>query len=344
MDRLSVEISWTSLWRILLMGVFVVSLYLMREAIIAVLLAIFISIALDSLVQRLVKWHIPRPLGTVLVFVTVLSIAIMLLSYAVPIVIVELRGIFQSFGSTAAQIFNFDSALQVRIIDVITMNLDKVTNFLRSGDLSLFEIVQKVMGGASFVFAVLVLSFYLTASQDGVARFLRAIFPVNLEDKVLSIYYRSKRKIEYWVRARLILGVVVGIMVFLGLWFGGIRYSLLIAFIAGIFELVPIIGPILAGAIGVIVAIAQSPSLGIFTLLLFLGVEQIENHVLVPLVVRKAIDMHPVVILVALLGGYQIGGITGMLLSAPAAIVLQELIDDWMETKSRDRAAMQEGK
>lgn len=345
MNRLFIEISWASLWRVFIMGGLVLLLIMAREAVATLLLAIFISTALDGIVHKMETWRIPRLLGTVIVFVTGLSIFIALLSYAVPIAVVEFRGLFNSFGELAAEMFSFDADLQSGISEFVTRNLDKWTNLLRSNDESLIEMIQKIMGGATFVVAVIVLSFYLTASRDGVAKFLRAIFPVELEDKVLNIYYRSKRKIEYWVKAQLILGVIVGIMVFVGLSIGGVRYRLLLALISAVLEVVPIIGPIVAGAFGVVVALTQSTGLAFYVLLLFLGVQQIENNILVPILMRKAIDVHPVVILVALLGGYEVGGITGMLLAVPAAVVSQELIDDWIDMKSKNREGKtEEGK
>jgi predicted PurR-regulated permease PerM len=319
------------------MSGFVLLLYLGRNALATVLLAIFISTALDGIVYRLEKWKIPRLIGTIMVFVSGLSIILGLLAYVIPIAIVELKGLFISFGDTTAELFDFDTALQLHITELIETNLNNISNFLRSPDASIFDIAQKVMGSATFVLATLVVSFYLTASKDGVARFLRAVFPAKLEDKVLSIYYRSKRKIEYWVQAQFILGVIVGSMVFIGLMLGDVKYKFLLAILAGVFELIPIVGPILAGAVAVVVALSQSPGLGMYVVLLFLVIQQIENNILVPVVMKRAINVHPVVILIALLGGYQVGGITGMLLAVPAAVVSQELIDDWIALKSRDR-------
>lgn len=337
MNRLSLEVSWASLWRILIMGGFVLLLYFAREAVAALLLAIFLSTALEPAVYRLEQWRIPRILGTVAVYLAVVSFFVVLLSTALPLAIVELKGVMGSFGNLAAELFSFDKELQTRMVSIVNKNLDKTTNFLRSDDASLVEMARTLLGGISFAVAVLVLSFYLSASRDGVARFLRAVFPANLEDNVLSLYYRAKKKIGYWVKAQLMLAAIVGVLVFLGLLLGHVKYKLVLALLAAVFEIIPIVGPVLAGAVAVIVALSQSTGLGAYVLFLFLVVQQVENHVLVPIVMQKAIDIHPVVILITILGGYQVAGIVGMLLAVPAAVVLQEVVEDWIAAKARTK-------
>ena len=128
---------------------------------------------------------------------------------------------------------------------------------------------------------------------------------------------------------------MVGTTVFIGLWALGVKQILVLAVIAAVFELIPVVGPIFAGAIAIAVVAGESLQLGFYVLLLFLAIQQIENQLLVPLVMKRAVGINPVILLVALLGGAQIGGVIGMLVAIPVAVLLQEILDEWVAVKGQ---------
>ncbi|MBI2010666.1 MAG: AI-2E family transporter [Candidatus Colwellbacteria bacterium] len=328
-----IEISWGSLWRILMMAGFVIVLYLTRETVAILLLALIISTAFEPAVARMQKWRIPRLLGTIIVFLIFLTILAFVVYAIFPIALLELNSLFKNLSGLANQFLGIETPAEV--INLIGPDLTNVSNVLLSGGVPFLAILGRLLGGVAFALAVLVLSFYLTVSRDGVEKFLRAVFPETMEDRVLQLYRRTRRRIGRWFQAQIVLSLVVGFMVFIGLWILGVEQRLVLAIIAALFELVPVVGPIFAGALAVAIALADSVSLGLYVLLLFLGIQQLENQVLVPLVMRRALGIHPVIILVALLGGVQIAGILGMLVAIPVTVFLQEVVEDWMRIKSR---------
>jgi predicted PurR-regulated permease PerM len=334
-NRLNIEVSWTTLWRVLILIGLVSIVYFAKNAVIVLLLAIFLSSALDALVIRLESWRVPRLLGTILVFLGFLSVMAVLIYTIVPIAILELRGIFNNLDGVFGDILELGIPPQVS--DFINNNLESISNMLFAGGASFFEIVGRLLGGITSFIAVLVTAFYLTLSRDGVGRFLRAIFPEDLEDNVLSVYYRSKKKIGRWFQAQLILSLIIGFLVFIGLWVLGVKYSLILAIFAAVFEIVPIVGPVFAGGLAVTVGLSQSFSMGMYVLILFLVIQQLENHILVPLVMKKAVDIHPVIILISILGGLEIAGFVGMILAVPAAVIAGEIVEDWVARKEMGR-------
>jgi len=334
MSKQTIEISWRSLWRVVALIVFVAALYLMREAAVIILLALVISTALHPPVGYLEKKKIPRILGTIIIFLVFFALLAFILYAMVPIVILELNSLLRDLAGLANQFFSIRAPSN--IIELITPNLNGLTNLLLSGSVPLLEILSRLLGGITFVIAVLVLSFYLTISREGVDRFLRAVFPVAMEDKVLQLYGRTKKKIGRWLQAQIVLSVVIGAVVFIGLKFLGIEQALVLGVIAGLFELVPVAGPIFAGAFAVVVAASHSLNLALYVLIFFVAVQQLEGHVLVPLVMKRTVGIHPVIVLVALLGGAQIAGVVGMLLAVPAAVFLQEVAEDWKVSSRMD--------
>jgi len=333
MTHAKLDISWVSLWRIIVMAGLVLVAYLVRETISILLLALVISTAFAPVVGYFEKLRIPRILGTIFVFLIALTILAFVVYTIVPITLLELSGLFENLGGLAEQFLGITSPTE--ITNFIDTDLSSLTNVLLSGGVPFLEVLGRLLGGVAFAVAVLVLSFYLTISRDGVERFLRAILPTSQEKKAVELYKRTRKKIGRWFQAQLLLSLVVGISVFVGLWFLGVDQSLVLAVIAAIFELVPLVGPIFAGALAVAVVMGESLQLGFYVLLLFLAIQQIENQLLVPLVMRRAVGINPVLILVALLGGAQIAGIIGMLVAIPAVVFLQEILNDWVATKDR---------
>lgn len=338
MNHLLVEISWTSLWRILAMAGLVLAAYLSRDAIIILLLAMFISSIADSLVDNLETRRVPRILGTIIVFFLALLILSLIIYAVLPIAILELTGLFNNFGDVVGEILKSDAPN--KLINLVNLDLNNLADILLSGSASVLGILGKLIGGVKSFIAVFVLSFYLTASRGGVERFLRAVFPGNMENNVLILYNRAKKKISKWFEAQLFLGLIIGVVTFIGLSLLGVKYSLILAIIAGVLEIIPMVGPVFAGAISIIVALSQSSALGFYVLILFIIIQQVENHTLVPLVMRKAIDMHPAITLIALLIGVQIAGFAGMLLAVPVTVVAREIMDDWASQKQRNREGL----
>ena len=197
------------------------------------------------------------------------------------------------------------------------------------------DISTKFLGGLTFTVSVFVLSFYLTVDRGGVERFLRTVIPSIYEDRVLDIYFRIRKKIGRWFIGQLFLSFTIGLAVFLGLTLLGVKYSLVLGIVAGLFELVPYVGPIFSGSLSILVGLSTSLSLGIYTLILFIIIQQIENHLLVPTVTHLTTSLSPVVTLVSLLIGTKVFGFVGLVLAVPAAVLLQEIIEDWSISSKR---------
>lgn len=331
-----ITISWGTLWRVLAMLALAVVLFIARNIFVALFLAIVISSALDPIVTWLEKRKIPRILGTLAIYI-LLIFFIALLAYAiVPIALSEFNTLLGSVGKYSGTVFEFIDTSG--IIESINQSLAKVTNLLLSGSTSLLDIGTKFLGGLMATLSVFVLSFYLTVGRDGVERFLVAILPAVYEPKILDLYGRIRRKIGRWLSGQIVLSLGVGLLTFIGLWILGVRYSLILGILAGVFELVPYVGPIFSGSIAVLVGLTNSLSVAFYVLVLFIIIQQLENHVLVPAVTNLTTSLEPVIILVALLIGAQVFGFVGLVLAVPAAVLLQEIINDWSAAKARRRS------
>lgn len=336
MAKMELEITWSSLWRVFAVCVLGLVIVFAKDALLALFLAIIISSALDTPVAFLKdRLKIPRILGTASIFGLGIIFLALLVYIILPVVTLEISSLAGMLSGTAAGALFSDvsSAIKMGTNQFSLVTLGQLTETLFKGTSPVLTTIGNILSGVAFGFSVLIISFYLTLTRDGVGRFLRAVLPERLEDGVLTVYYRSKKKIGKWLQAQLFLSVVIGVLVSGGLWILGVKYSLVIGLLAAMFEIMPVVGPIFSGAVGTLIALSDSFTLGMYTLLLFLVIQQLENHLLVPIFMKRVVDIHPVVALFSLLAGFQLLGVPGMIVAVPVAVVVQDVIEARMEQK-----------
>ncbi len=334
----SLEISWLSLWRILFMLIFAVALYYLREVLLILFLALIISSALDAPITYLEKKKIPRIIGTLLIFLAVVGVLAALLYVVVPIALVEFKGLFTSFENSSLSNLRSSLGISKQTIKSIEANLSGFTDALFSGSASFFNLISSIFGGIIFLVSVFILSFYLSVNRDGVEKFLRAVLPLTWEEYVIDVYLRVRRKMGLWLQGQLVLSLAVGATTFIGLLILGVDYSLFLGIMAGILEMVPIVGPVFTGVIAFLVAVSTSWTLGVSVIVLFVIIQQMESHLLIPIVMRKTIGLHPVVVVISLLAGSQLAGFVGLILAVPSAVIIEELIEDWAARKHQSKS------
>lgn len=331
------DISWESLFRIVAIVVGAAIIYSGLNVILGFFLAIVIAAALDGPITWLQKKRIPRIVGALGIFLIGFVVLAALVYAVVPLAISEFTSLFSD--TTRYQSAGAGSILGVvkisQVANLLIERFNAIANSLITGEISLLAVGSFLLGSVFLTLAVFVLAFYLTVGQDGVERFILAVVPPAYEDYALDLYFRVRHKIGKWLKAQMILSVIVGFAVYAGLWFLDVRYALLLALIAGIFEIIPFVGPIFSGTVAVILSLSSSLTVALYTLALFVIVQQIEGHVLVPAVMRYATSLNPALVIVALMLGGAVFGFPGLILAVPAAVLLQEVAEDWTANKAK---------
>jgi predicted PurR-regulated permease PerM len=195
---------------------------------------------------------------------------------------------------------------------------------------------QGVFGTASAVFSgifsfvlIIVLSFYFAVQERGIENFLRIILPFSNEEYAINLWERSKTKIGKWMQGQLLLAVLIFVLVYLGLTIFGVPYAMSLAILAGVLEIIPVFGPILSAIPGVVIAFTVGgPTLAAVVAGFYLLVQQFESHLIYPLVVRKVVGVPPILVILALIIGVQLGGFLGVLISVPVAAAFMEFVED----------------
>ncbi|MBU4348454.1 AI-2E family transporter [Patescibacteria group bacterium] len=338
-DKIQLEIGWFSIWRVVFVGLIIAFFYFTKDVLLAVLLSIVISSALDPFITFLEEHKIPRVLGALFVLIFLILLIAILLYIIIPIALTELNILITNLSNSDIPILGLEKMSE--ITSSFTESISRLAGMLFSGGTSLFDLVSKFLGGIALTISVFVLSFYLSVDRRGVEKFLRAILPPICEDEVLNVYFRTRLKIGKWLKGQIFLSLTVGVLVYIGLSLLGVKYSLVIAILAAVLELIPFVGPIVSGAIAVIVALSQSQIIAVYVLIFFVVVQKSESSFLTPVFMKLTTGLNPAVILIAIIAGGQMAGVIGLILAVPGAVLIQEVINHWSEIKMKRKAQIE---
>lgn len=188
--------------------------------------------------------------------------------------------------------------------------------------------VWKLVGGIFGVVTILILTFYLLVDLDALLRFFIRLFPRPSRDRAHDATHRVTAKVSAWLGGQLLLGAIIGSSAAVGLWLMGVPYFYVLALLAAVGELIPVVGPILSAIPAGLVALTVSPALALGVLIFFIVQQQVENHLLVPKIMSRQVGISPVVVISALLIGGSLLGIVGAILAIPTAAILQVLFEE----------------
>jgi predicted PurR-regulated permease PerM len=335
MEKQKIEISWSSLWRVLAMIILGLALFYMKNVIGMLIVAVILSSALHGPVTYLEKKKIPRLLSVITIYLVGIGVIALLLYTIVPVTLIQLKYLLTHISNLKIPILDLFGS--VDIVSKINQGISGLVDALFYGGGNITNFISVFLGNVFFAVVSLVLAFYLTLSRDGVEKFIRAILPLSKEEYAVSLYLRTRKKLGRWLSGQLILSFIVGFLTFIALLVLGVDYALVLALIAGIFELIPYVGPIVVGAITFLIILPQSLTTALIAIFVFFIIHQIEGHVLVPFVMSKAIGTDPLIILIAVLAGAEIAGIVGALVAVPFGIIFEEIVDEWSVRKRRVR-------
>jgi len=332
METKTIDVSWKTLWKIVIFAVLIGVLYEGRQILLGLFLAVIISSGLEGVVDILeARIKFPRSVSVIFIFLAALITFIIIVYTVVPFLLVEINTIFAGVSASSLGAWSF--LLNFQTSQSVSATVSKISTQLVSSQSSPISLFSSAVGSFGLAIAVIISSFYLSLGHDGVEKFLKIVTPPDYEETTMRIYSKSKQLIGAWFRMQLLLSLIMGCTVWIGLSLLGVKYAFLIAVLAAFFELVPFLGPILSGAIAIVAALLTSTTLAIYTLIFFLVAQQFESNILIPLLSRRSVGLHPVIVIVALLIGATIGGALGVIISVPAAAVFQEVVQDWSSKK-----------
>lgn len=325
-----------SVWTIFKVALAVLALFLIWK-LWGIIVMVFIALALAALIDPFADWfekrRIPRALAVLVIYVVLFGLLGLALISLIPPILTEVSELVKNFGGLWERAVGaFVNVQEVSARYGVEQNIESA---LRSFETGLSNAIGSALGTirgffggiVSFVI-VLVLTFYMVVEQDAVRKALRAVAPPDYHAYLSGLATRMQHKIGLWLRGVLVLMLVIGVLSYIGLLILGVDYALVLALVAGLAEVIPYAGPIIAAIPAVILAFAQEPIKGLFVIVLYFAIQQLENNLLVPKVMQRAVGLNPVVSIVALLIGAKLAGVLGAVLAIPVATALSVLFHD----------------
>lgn len=304
-----------------------------------IILLLFVSFILASALNPLVKWssrhRIPRPVTILFVYLLVIAALIGIVAIIAPPLIKETLGLLQVISNyLGVSEFSVNGLAELDLRQV-SSSLDEYRSLIQQFTGSLSSAINIIVSAFTSVFVFLtlmVLTFYLLLSLDHFATVFAWALPGSKEEK-FNTARRMLEKVQvalgHWVRGQFLLMLIIGSVTYVGLLLLGIPYAVPLAILAGLLEILPNLGPLMAAIPAILVALfLVNPVAALFVVIFYTMLQQFENTLVVPKIMEDAVDVKPLVTIVVMLIGFQILGVIGALLAIPIFITVRSLVMD----------------
>jgi len=329
---LKIEISHRTIVFTVLFLFFLWFLYQIRHILVILFVGVIFMAALNPLVERLEKLKIPRGISALLVYLIIFSFIGLILAGVIPplvsqtsTLISRLPSYYESFG-----FWGIDS-------NIINSQINYLLERLGSISVDLIKMTIGLLGNFIIIFTLIFVSFYLLLERKYLNEYLNKLFG-SADKKVGKIINKIEKRLGEWVRAQIALMIIVGIMSYIGLRLLGVDFALPLALLAGALEIVPNIGPVLSAIPAILAGLVISPLMGLAVLALYFLVQQLENHIIVPQIMKREVGVNPLVTILALVAGFKIGGVVGAVLAIPFIILIETVLKEIFLSKETQEA------
>jgi len=317
----NIELSWRVFFKIFLFILFLIFIWEVRNIILILITSMIFSAGIEVWARFLAnKIKIPYFLSVVLIFLGIFGFLSIIFYFLTPIFLGELK----SAIPTILNLNKKEIILSYPFLKEIIENFqDKIGFYLAN----LKNLTLNLLGGAINLFLIVVISFYLSIQGRNVlGSFLNYFLPDIWIRRIIILWEISQLKFAQWFMAEIILMIIVGFLAFIGFSIVGVPHSGLLGILSGVLEIVPFIGPTISAFAAGVIGLSEGIKTGILAVLVMIIIQQLENHVIVPNLMKQKINMNPVIVILSLMIGAKIAGIIGVLISIPFVGALIEIL------------------
>jgi predicted PurR-regulated permease PerM len=332
---------------VILLIFFLLVLYQIRNLLVPIILAFVVAYVVEPIVGFLYeRLKLKRPAAIVLIYLTILAVFIAIPIFTIPQVIAQVTGLVENGPNYVEQLGQFLERLEQPIqigsftiptdelpldqaYQAISENLLNILQTVGTQSLSIFgSVASATFSTLGWTLVILVVSFYIVMDRRQLTGSVVDLFPVEYQNDLRMLGREISLTWNAFLRGQLILFAIMGVSIFLLATIIGLPNALLLGLISGLAEFIPNLGAILAAIPAVLIAFFQADAswlgrtmspfwFAVVVLGLYILAQQIENLVLVPRVIGRSLNLHPVVVFVGAIAGASVAGILGVLLAAP---------------------------
>jgi len=307
------------------------------------LVAGLIALVLNPLVHGLERARVPRYAGTFVVYAAFVAVVVLFVALVWPPIVQQLRNLATALPGMALQAgdtvdrlqrFSDGAGLGIDVRQQLTAALSAASDHIPQFTTSVVDVGVTVVRQVTYGIIIVVISIYMLLDSKRIGRFVAAHFPTRSVDDGEQYVRRAKTAVVDYVKAQVLLSGIMGASVGLAMWLlslvgafpSGGRYALFFGVWAALMEAIPYLGPVLAAVPPTVVAVFDSPLSALWVIITFVLIQEVEGHILIPVIMGSRFRVHPLVVIFAILAGGEIHGISGMLIAIPLIPLFKETV------------------
>jgi predicted PurR-regulated permease PerM len=347
-NTINYKITNGTIVRIMLWASLAYGLYFFRDLVLTLIVGLVMASTIDPIAKYFSKFRIPRVITVASIFLILLASLVGVIAFVLPLLIDDFINLLTKIPKILNDVSLFGRDLGLRDVSTYLTNMSKeiskgqILNVIKNsivGASNIAVTTGNIIGSVVNFVLMIVFSFYLAVQDNGINNFLKLITPRFYEKYILDLWARSERKIGSWAKGQIVVGLVIGVLVYVPLKIIGMPYASLFAFLAFLGEMIPVVGLLLASIPAIIMGYFSG---GLYFALIiaavFFVISQLENYVIYPKIMNSVIGVPAIIILISFIVGAQLAGFWGIVLAVPIAAIVMEFVNDVVNEKipSRD--------
>ncbi len=334
------DVSWETILKIFIAGFVFYIIYLVRDIAVWFFFALVISVLLEPAINFFRWFRLPKVLAVILVYLLIFGAIGLFIYLTAPLLLFELKEFLKYLPGYFEQISPLLKQLGVYALNNFQDFSNNLAGVLEKSSAGIIDAVMSFFGGLASAAFILTIAFFLSLEEKGTEKVLILLTPKKYESYISSLFERVQAKVSGWFGARILACLFVGLASYLVFILFGVKYAFILALISAVLNFVPYIGPWITTVL-LIIFIAVSSGSWLIVIYVLIGitiVQEIENKILTPVLMKKMIDLPPVLVLIALLVGSQIFGFLGTIFSVPVFGIIYEFLKEFLEKRRQDAA------
>jgi len=332
-SSLTIKIEPWSILKVFFLILALIFLYIIKDIVLIFVLASFLSLILVPAVNFLEHKKITRWLGALFIYLAVLLILSAIIFSIGPNLVAEGKILVHKLPDYFKSVFGDKMDFLNQGIWPSIQNWLTITNIQEYG---VFAWLSSILSGFFTLIMVLVIAFYLSIDKDFFIRQIDKFVPESYKKFWKNFYYLSLQKLGDWARGQAILCLTIGLFSYLGLLFLGIKFALILGVIAGLTEIIPYFGPLIAGSAAILVALVDDPIKALTVAVFYIVLQQLESLFVTPQVMKRAVQLNPVIGIVTMLIGGNLLGPIGILVSVPIVTIIKILLIEYLDSQKKE--------
>lgn len=313
-------------------------IYLIKDIVILILTCWIVSVMLSPFADYCEKYKIPRIVSAPLIVVLIITGLLYVLYLSAPEASRQIQDLVYNYSNRLNNIPTGDNffGLEESIIRSVESDI-----FSRLSDLAVFlsskavDFTITILDYIINIFVSIFLVIFFIIDKNFIKNALEFLFVKN--ELIILIYNRSEAKLKLWIRGQIFSMILIGFISYLTLLALGVEYALPLGILAGIFEIIPFIGPNLAAIPAIILGFSQSPLKGLTIAIVYFLIQQVQASIIVPKVMKDAVGLNPIVVIISILIGSRLLPPIGALIAVPIAATILIIIEEVRQHKMKSK-------